>query len=176
MKATTKGNTLHGSAEPETMLVSSARAPQEILDALAAPNSSESRLKFEINVTGKRFIIARKQLVRNPFSKSMFGVVNESQIGTAVDYTFSVKPAVKILFGIWFSLMSAVLLTGVGVIIYSGVSSYRVELVALALTFLAGASSFVGICSAFSRKDEREMEKLLREIVSDAIAEKQRSH
>lgn len=171
MTANTQAIAPPESATSETTLVSCHRPQQEILDSLAALYSSEAGAKFAISVTGKRFVIAPKHSLSNPFARSLFGVVNEERFGTVVYYTFSIKPAVKVIFGIWFALMSVVLLTGITAIIYSGVSDYRLELVTLALAFLAGASGFLGLCSAMSRRNEREMERVLKSIIGDTIAE-----
>lgn len=156
------------SAQSETFVVSCRMPQEQILSALAELPSEATR-KFVVRVAGKRFVIARKQLVTNPFARSLFGVVLEGRHGSVVDYSFSIKPAVIVLFSIWFALMSVVLITGLAAIILSGASGYRIELVVLAVAFLASALSFVSICLRMSRKSEREMERILLGIIGDTI-------
>jgi hypothetical protein len=142
MTTTSQSRASHLSAESETYIVSSTQPQEEILKALQALEPSLRQKKLVVRLSGKQFIIARRQLVTNPFARSLFGVVNESSTGSVIDYTFSVRPAVKILFSLWFALMSVVLITGLSTIITNGLSGYRVELCLLAVTFLASALGF----------------------------------
>jgi len=143
----------------------------DILKALTELDPPDSRRadKLTVRVAGKQFIIAKKRFVPNPFARSLFGVVHETSTGAIVDYTFSVKPAVRVLFSLWFAMMTVVLLTGLSAIITSGISDYRLELVVLAVAFLASALSAVAVCLMVSRKDEQQMERLLKGIIGDTI-------
>lgn len=156
------------STQSETFIVS-CRMPQERILSALAELPAETKRKFIVRVAGKRFIIARKQLVTNPFARSLFGVVLEGKHGAVVDYTFAIKPAVIAIFSIWFALMSVVLITGLAAIMLSGASGYRIELVVLAVSFLASALGFASIGLTMSRKSEHEMERILLGIIGDTI-------
>lgn len=143
--------------------------PQERILSALTELSSDPNSKFIVRVAGKQFIIARKRLVTNPFARSLFGVVLEGKHGAVVDYTFSIKPAVTVLFSLWFALMSVVLISGLAAIIFSGASNYRIELVVIAVTFLASALGLVSLCLTMSRRSEREMERMLLGIMGDTI-------
>ncbi len=170
MIPTTQLSTTRVSATSETFIVPSDKTQSDILKALLALDLSTERqreTRVTVRVSGKQFILARRDSFPNPFARSIFGVVNEASSGSLVDYNFSMKPAVRILFSMWFALMSVVLITGVTAIMTSGITEFRLELVALAVLFLGTASGIVALCLIASRKGERELEVVLQSIIGE---------
>ncbi|MBX9667879.1 MAG: hypothetical protein K2X93_09690 [Candidatus Obscuribacterales bacterium] len=159
------------SAVSETFIISCNKNAEDVLRALGGLSLDEAFGKslspFVVRVSGKQFIIARSARIPNPFARALFGVVNDASHGSVVDYSFSIKPAVRILFSLWFALMTVVFLTGVSAIMTSGITGYRLELVIVAMSFLASALAIVSVCLILSRKDEREMERALVGIIGD---------
>lgn len=159
------------SAVSETFVIACNKNADDVLRALGGLGLEaafgDRRNSFIVRVSGKQFIIARSSRFPNPFARALFGVVNDASHGSIVDYSFSVKPAVRILFSMWFALMTVVFLTGVSAIMTGGITGYRVELVIVAMSFLASALAMVNICLTLSRKDEREMERALIGIIGD---------
>lgn len=134
MIAKTKSTSVRVSAVSETFVVPSSISQENILKALNELDRQAHSIT--VRVSGKQFIIAKRQRLINPFARALFGVVNQASHGSIVDYTFSVKPAVRILFSMWFALMCVVLITGISAVLTSGVSEFRLELVVLAVAFL----------------------------------------
>lgn len=156
------------SAISETFVVSSEKEPGEILAGLyALGNEGSFAERVTVRLSGNQFIIARQDLFPNPFARSIFGVVKEASTGSLIDYSFSVNPAVRIIFSMWFALMTIALITGIGAIMTSGINEFRLELVVLPVIFLSIALGMVSLCLIASRKGERELELRLHGIIGD---------
>ena len=163
------------SAVSDTYYVSLQRNPNDILDAInafdeqicCAKEGSKRRRnhRLSVRVSGKQFVIVRRERIANPFARALFGVVNESSAGSVIAYTFSIRPAVRVLLSLWFGLMTVVLLTGISAIAISGFTGYRLELVILSVIFLGSALGLVSLCLIVSRKGEKEIERVLLGIV-----------
>ncbi len=156
------------SAVSETFVVSSKKTPSEILAELYALGTAGSFAdRVTVRLSGSQFIIARRDLVPNPFARSIFGVVKDASSGSIIDYSFSVNPAVRIIFSMWFALMTVALITGIGAIMTSGINEFRLELVVLPIIFMSFALGMVALCLIASRKGERELEQRLHGIIGD---------
>lgn len=152
------------SAVSETFVVPSPKEQSEILAELQDLGMDE---RVIVHTSGKHFIIANRGIVPNPFARSIFGVVNEASAGSVIDYDFSVNPAVRIIFSMWFALMAVAFITGLGAITHSGIHHFRLELIALPIVILTAALGIVALCLVASRKGEQELERRLHGIIGN---------
>ncbi len=129
-----------------------------------AGKAKKRKIQLNISISGHNFCIAHRRRI-NPFARVISGAVKDTASGCSISYTFHIRNTIRILFSFWFAFVAIILMTTISMLITGGITTRRLELIALAVAWIFGAPGFVSFCLIRSRQGEKELEALLMRLI-----------
>ena len=152
----------------ESRSISSAHSPEEFLRLLdgSLVKGKRSLVPHSIHNIGGRirensFILRKMSKFKNGFARDLYGTAIASDHGSHIIYRFELHMAVRVMFTLWFILVTILLLAGLGSL-FSGAP--RFDIIVGPLLLLVMGIAMVGIAMNKGKTEERELEEFLLQI------------
>lgn len=157
-------------AVSESRTLTSPMSPEDFLQVLDSSmiKSKKSLAMGGVHNIGGRidqnnFILRKLAKFKNGFARDMYGTVVASDHGTHIVYRFELHMVVRIMFTLWFGLVTLLLLVGIASL-FSGTP--RLDIILGPLLMLAGGIGVVSFAISKGRNEEKELENFLYQIAN----------
>ena len=139
-----------------------------LLDSSIAKNKSMA-MSMPHSIGGKidqnNFVLRKMSGFKNGFARDLHGSLVQHEHGLQIVYRFELHMIVRVMFTLWFFLVSIILLVGVGKIFFG---ELRLDLILGPLILLAGGIMFVSYAVTRSSSEEKELENFLQHLANAA--------
>ena len=136
-----------------------------LLNSSVVKSKENSAMSAVHNIGGKivenSFVLRKLSTFKNGFARDLHGTVFPTEHGSQVIYRFELHIVVRIMFTLWFILVSILLLVGISSI-FSG--QMRLDIIIGPLLLLAGGIALVTVAMAKGKGEEVELERFLERI------------